>query len=502
MEPEPVASSLRYTLSFPAQEHRLGPGEALDPERGVGVVVESIDDELGLVRIRRARRRHAEPLPRALVPAQPLGTTPQRGALLRLAREIDAGGAGYPALWAILRRDPPSADLSLDPLEVPLTLDRSALFVQGPPGSGKTWTGARMIVRLLEEGRRVGVASTSHRAIHNLLDEVEAVAAERGVGFRGLKKSSGGEESRYAGACVDSSGSVDDFLDLDVRLLAGTAWLFADERLDRALDCLFVDEAGQVALADALAMGTSAHSLVLLGDPLQLAQVTQGTHPPGSGASVLEHLLADARTIPPDRGLFLERSFRMHPDVTAFVSEIVYEGRLRSAEQCARQGTSFGTGIRYVPVEHEGRRRSSEEAEAVAAEIARMAGGDYTDARGRTRPLRHDDFMVVAPYNAQVRCLREALPRGVRVGTVDRFQGQEAPVVFFSMASSSGEQVPRNLEFLFSRNRLNVAVSRARCLAVLVASPRLLEARCETVEQMRLVNALCRLVEVAEVTKS
>ena len=127
-----------------------------------------------------------------------------------------------------------------------------------------------------------------------------------------------------------------------------------------------------------------------------------------------------------------------------------------------------------------------------------MTGCDYTDMKGRTRPLRHDDFMVVAPYNAQVRCLRAALPASVPVGTVDKFQGQEAAVVFFSMATSSGDDVPRNLEFLFSRNRLNVAISRARCLAVLVASPRLLEIRCRTVEQMRLVSALCRLVELAE----
>jgi uncharacterized protein len=276
--------------------------------------------------------------------------------------------------------------------------------------------------------------------------------------------------------------------------------LFAREEVEQTpVDYLFIDEAGQVSLADAAAMGTSAKSVVLLGDPLQLAQVTQGTHPPGSGASVLEHLLDGAGTIPPDRGVFLERTYRMHPDITAFVSEIVYEGRLGSAEDCARQGTEFGTGTRFVPVEHVGnRRRSVEEADTVAAEIGRMMGGEYTDSRGEKRPLTHMDFIVVAPYNDQVRCLREALHEEVRVGTVDKFQGQEAPIVIFSMATSSGEDVPRNLEFLLSRNRLNVAVSRARCLAILVASPRLLEARCRTIDQMRLVNALCRLVEFAE----
>jgi uncharacterized protein len=189
----------------------------------------------------------------------------------------------------------------------------------------------------------------------------------------------------------------------------------------------------------------------------------------------------------------------MHPDITGFVSEIVYEGRLRSAAGCERQGTAFGTGLRCVSVEHQGnRRRSVEEAETVATEIARMVGGDYQLADGRSRPLEHSDFLVVTPYNEQVRCLREFLPEGVRIGTVDKFQGQEAAVVFFSMATSSGADTPRNLEFLFSRNRLNVAISRARCLAILVANPRILEANSRTIEQMRLVNALCRFVEVAE----
>ncbi len=224
-------------------------------------------------------------------------------------------------------------------------------------------------------------------------------------------------------------------------------------------------------------MGTSARKLILLGDPLQLAQVSQGTHPSGTGASVLEHLLGGASTIPEDRGIFLERSFRMHPDVCAFVSEIVYAGRLQSDASAARRATSFGTGMRFIAVEHKGNRSASdEEVEQIAVQIRDMLPGSFTDADGTTRKLHEGDFMVVAPYNAQVRRLRAGLPAGVRIGTVDKFQGQEAPIVFFSMATSSGEDVPRNLAFLFSRNRLNVAISRAQCLALLVCSPRLLEA--------------------------
>ncbi|MGH7835685.1 MAG: DEAD/DEAH box helicase, partial [Candidatus Binatia bacterium] len=288
-----------------------------------------------------------------------------------------------------------------------------------------------------------------------------------------------------------------------VQLLAGTAWLFSRSEIDGQLDYLVIDEAGQVSLADALAMGTSACNVILLGDPLQLAQVSQGVHPPGSGASVLEHLLGQSTTIPEERGLFLDRSHRMHPDVCAFISEIVYAGRLHSHGSAARRTTSFGTGIRFRPVEHQGNRSASDEEVAqIDGLIADMLRGSFTDADGTTRDLREEDFMVVAPYNAQVRRLRASLPSRVSVGTVDKFQGQEAPIVFFSMATSSGDDVPRNLAFLFSRNRLNVAISRAQCLAVLVCSPRLLEARCQSIEEMQLVNALCRLAEYAETDKA
>ena len=233
-------------------------------------------------------------------------------------------------------------------------------------------------------------------------------------------------------------------------------------------------------------MATCARNVILVGDPQQLAQVIQGSHPPGSAASVLTHLLGDADTIPPDRGVFLERTFRLHPDVCAYISEEFYEGRLQPDPVTATRTTPFGTGLRYIEVAHEGNRQDSrEEVDAVRAEVDRLLAAGVRD------------LMVVAPYNAQVNALREALPESVRVGTVDKFQGQEADVVLYSMASSSGDDVPRGLEFLLSRNRLNVAISRARCLAYLVASPRLLEVNCRTIPQMRLANALCRFVELA-----
>jgi uncharacterized protein len=238
---------------------------------------------------------------------------------------------------------------------------------------------------------------------------------------------------------------------------------------------------------------------VLLGDQLQLAQVTQGVHPGGSGASVLEHLLGDHQTIPEELGVFLEHTRRMHPDVCRFVSDAFYEGRLHSLPHTAERTTSDGVGVRWLPVKHEGNRVESEqEAAAIRAEIERLLAHTFRDGTAE-RPLVSSDMMVVAPYNAQVRLLRDSLPAGVDVGTVDKFQGREAPVVFYSMASSSGEDVPRGLDFLLSRNRLNVAVSRAQCLAYVASSPRLLEVDCRTVEQVTLANALCRFVELAHI---
>lgn len=493
--PEPVARSQCWTFTFPPQEHKIRPGHGvIDPGTGFYAGdVTGLDREERRLVLKRGPKLDDVPLPKALAPGGPFFTKAQEDALMRFGRSLLAGDGRYPALESVLRRTPhpgPIQTNELDELErLLLALDGGHLFVQGPPGSGKTWAGGRLVARLLAGGKRVGVASTSHKAIHKLLDEVVAGADDLGLDLRGCKKaSSDNPESFY-----DESERIENLVDvadcLDWPLAAGTAWLFADGRFDAQLDYLFVDEGGQVSLADALAMGTCARNLVLLGDPLQLGQVLQGTHPEGAGVSVLEHLLGEAQTIPENRGVFLERTFRLHPDVCRYISEAFYEGRLEPDPRTAERTTPFGTGVRYLPLEHEGRRQDSpEEAALIRGEIERMLAAGMSPA----------DFKVVAPYNAQVNLLREALPDGVPVGTVDKFQGQEAEVVFYSMASSTGEDIPRSLEFLFSRNRLNVAISRARCLAILVCSPRLLEVDARTIEHMRLANALCRFVEIAE----
>jgi len=489
-DPVRAAKSLAYPFTFPAQQHKLSPGdEVFDPETlEFAGQIESIDDEHGKLWLKRGPSLEGVPMPHSLIPGGAWNTDVQQAALRRFGHSILNGDGRYPALESILRRDLPSAGVTPLPQDdlaaakvIVESLARSCLVVQGPPGSGKTYTGARLVVRLITRGRRVGVMAQSHKAIHNLLREVEKAAREEGATFRGLKKG-----DSYDGPFITTSTNQAHFdhpAD-DVLLLAGTSWLFAREAMESAdIDTLFVDEAGQLSLADALAAGTCARNVVLLGDQQQLAQVSQGIHPEGAGASVLEHLLAGEDTVPPDRGLFLGRTWRMHPAICKFVSEMSYEGRLHPVPECSTHNVKGEAGLRFIPVEHSGNRQASpEEAEVIAREVARF---------------RPEDVLVVAPYNAQVRCLRAVLPETVRVGTVDKFQGQEAPVVFFSMATSSGDDLVRSISFLFSRNRLNVAISRAQALAVLVASPKLLEIRCRTIEDMRLVNALCRFVELA-----
>jgi predicted RecB family nuclease len=502
---EPKSRSLEWTFFFEQQQHHFDAGKsALDPrDGGTGWTVRQLDNEQGVVTLRRGKQFRDAPLPTAIVPIPPIQTDGQRAALRRVARSVLNGEPRYAHLVNLLKRTPPLGGASMQRTDISAQrelldgIGESFLVLQGPPGSGKTYRGARLITHLIRQGRKVGIVAQSHKVIHNLLDAVERAATEEGLDFRGVKY---GDlyESRHVRPGKPAE-AADDLRYGEVDLVAGTAWLYSREEVDGLLDTLVVDEAGQFSLADAVACGTSARRLVLLGDPLQLAQVTQGVHPGRSDASVLEHVIGEDETIAPELGVFLEETRRLHPEVCSFISEALYGGRLRPEASCGRRATSAGMGVRWLAVSHEGNRTDSpEEVEAIRVAIGQLAGHTFTNEEGETRNLEHTDIMVVAPYNAQVRLLREGLPDGVQVGTVDKFQGREAVVAFYSMASSSGEDVPRGLDFLLSRNRLNVAVSRAQCLAYVVCSPRLLEVDCRTVEHLRLANALCLFAEHAE----
>ncbi len=501
--PTPYKRSLDYSFTFPAQEFRLDVGDAEDPTTGEGFNVVRVHEDR--VVLRRGTTK-PPPTPIALVAGTPINVRVLREALMEAA-DLLLAGERRPATRALLRRGAPrlsSGELGEDIdalVSAALGLERSVLPVQGPPGTGKTFRGARMIVAALAAGRRVGITAPSHAAIHNLLHEVEKHAHEQRYEFSGIYKGAGYESPRDLIEETDTNDGVT----VDHQLVAGTAWLFARSEHREAFDLIFIEEAGQFALANATAVSLAAANLVLLGDPQQLPQVSQADHPGGSGASVLEHLLAGASTIAPSQGVLLTRSWRMHPDVCAFVSERSYDSRLRSRSACSRRrvdapnGAISGAGLRVAGVEHEGRSQSSPEEAATIAAACRdlLTGATVTDDEGATRELLPEDILVVAPYNLAVRCIRERVLAGVRVGTVDRFQGQQAPVVFYAMTCSSGDDVPRGIDFLFDSHRLNVAVSRAECLAVLVHSPRLLDVDCPTLEAMELVDGVCRFVEMA-----
>lgn len=499
VNPRIEKQSLAYKLSFPEQAYRLRVGdEPLDPFTGAraGEILEVNETERWLV-LKRGAKFSSDPIPAALIPKGPLDTWETQNALARFGKSLleNPRSEPYSVLRQLIRRDPPLFGASLqrhtleEQIALPLETAGSYLMVQGPPGTGKTYVGARMIVELLRAGKRVGVTATGHSAIHNLLDEVEKYANETGLTFVGMKKSSSGRddsvyESKFG--MIDSHKDAGTVHGCGAALIAGTAWLFSREEWCSALDYMFVDEAGQMSLATTIAIGTAAPSLVMLGDPAQLPQVRRGVHPDGSGASAMEHVLGEHQTVPEELGLFLETTYRLQPEICAFISEAFYDSRLRAQEVTSGFATPDGAGLRYLPVEHEARSiESPEEAAAVAGEIDRLAGTG----------VALSDIIVVAPYNAQVEMIRRYVPPAVRVGTVDKFQGKEAMVVFYSLTASSREEVPRGLEFLFAAERLNVAISRAKALAYLVGSPGIVGVEARNVKEMRLANRVCGFVE-------
>lgn len=519
-------------LSFPPQElaGQLVEGDLekviylTDAGQLAFAVVDELDAAAGTLALKWDQRcQEHGTVPAAVVPDEWFSPRAKFDAIVNLGRQLldpATAGAPNPATLALLVADEPRfvdgggpADgrFTDDPAQLAqwvCQLDAGVLAVQGPPGTGKTYRGAHIAKALVRQGWRVGVMSMSHHAIGNMLEGMAKTFAEApSVDLRAMRKVSDKERADQRPIPgVTNTESNPDLAGAGVDVVAGTAWAFASPAMiNEPVDVLLVDEAGQLALVDALAGSVSARNVVLLGDPLQLAQVSQATHPGISGLSALGHLLRGEDTISDDRGVFVKETRRMHPDVCRFISDRIYGGRLGSFADCARQATTVGTGLRWLRVEHAGCSTDSiEEAEAVAARIQALLGETWTDQQGVVRPVTVDDVMVVAPYNDQVRLLRRHLASdpstaGVQVGTVDKFQGREAPIVFFTMTSSSTDDMPRGPEFLFSRNRLNVAVSRAQCLAYLVCTETLLDSRARTVDDMHLIANLCAFVEYSGV---
>lgn len=503
-----AGSERRY--QYPAQQTKM--------REGSGAAMRGLKGKATIMALDRERREITVKFPRAidppdsvdLVPEQPLDAKVLRSAVARVTDSLIAAGFTGSAFSDFLRREGPRIrGLALgDPVifgservgetaAAIRNLDGGCLPIQGPPGTGKTYVSSKAIFDLAQNGHRVAVMSHSHKAINNLLVEVAKRAREAGRTIQIAKKISKSEDAPDDGTIISTSKN-DDAVLMNASVVGGTAWLFARPDFARTFSHIFIDEAGQVSVANLMAASGCARNIVLVGDQMQLPQPIQGVHPGETALSTLEYLLEGQHAVAADRGIFLPVSRRMHPDVCRLVSRLAYDGRLESDDAAARQAIRFAggglpsTGVVFVDIAHEGNsQESAEEANAICAAFDRLLGASFVDREGVERKMTIDDILVVSPYNAQVNLLTSRLPVGARVGTVDRFQGQEAPACLISFATSSGAEMPRSIDFLFSLNRLNVAISRAQALAMLFCSPRLLDVQCSTLEEMRLVNSLC-----------
>ncbi|WP_182657441.1 TM0106 family RecB-like putative nuclease [Stenotrophomonas lacuserhaii] len=521
--PFPEKQSLVYSYVYPEQETKLRTGsQGTRIDSGKAITLFSVDHDERVVCIKVGKRSDPPPAAMSIGPGPPVDDKALRARVESFAGSVIADDDRFLAVKRLLAKELPAvegvengsalvdsdAPLS-DVIRIVAAMQQSHLVVQGPPGAGKTYTGSHVIVDLIKRGKTVGVASNSHKAIHNLLEGVVDVAREQGVAFRGFKKkSSSNPDSHFASDAFDNGDKLTEYDPRQHRIFAGTAWAFAGLPDDTQLDYLFIDEAGQVSLGNLIAMGVSARNIVLLGDQMQLGQPIQGVHPGRSGESILEYLLDGRATIPPAEGVFLSQTWRMHPAVCSFISDAVYDGRLHAAAGVERRHLVLTqdvhpslapVGVRYIPVAHSGRSQSCEEEASVISDLyVSLLKQEFVETDGARHTLGTENILVVSPYNLQVNLLKRFLPDGARVGTVDKFQGQEAAVVIVSMATSSSEELPRDIEFLYSKNRLNVAISRAKCLALVLASPDLMSIGCNTPEQMALVNTLCWVKDYSE----
>ena len=507
-----------HRYGFPPQENEFRGGEQLRNTGGakLGSVHETSIEE-GWIDIKK-QGDSAGVHPEAVFSHKIVDARVLADSLFRLGEYVAEhgveGDGPYLAARDLLLRSPPRIGGQAVQIEGESPLDAAlrsapamtggALPIQGPPGSGKTYIGARMICTLVAAGRTVGVTANSHKVIRNLLDEVLKAAKERAVDVACVQKPKEIEPDQPRLRFVSRNDDFFDAIGHDCNVAGATAFVWASPDATESVDVLFIDEAAQMSLANVLAASQAARRVVLLGDPQQLEQPMQGSHPEGTDVSALHHILHGEQTISPDRGLFLAETWRLCPAICDFTSEVFYDGRLWPhpgvERQRIRSGRRYsGTGLRYLAVPTEGNQSSSpEEADCVGEIVKEILGSNSTwiDRHGVEEPVKLSDILIIAPYNAQVFELQKRLPGG-RVGTVDKFQGQEAPIVIYSLTTSSYADAPRGMEFLYSLNRLNVATSRAKCLCILVASPSVFEAQCRTPRQMQLANAFCRYLEIA-----
>jgi predicted RecB family nuclease len=508
-----------HRYRFPPQESEIRGGEEL---RNVGGAklgkVEAISFADNTVDIKK-RQDTAGLHPQAVFAHSYVGGQVMADALVRIGEYVAdhslVGDGPYRAARDLLLKERPH--VGGEPLhrEGETTVEAAVrlcarlaggiLPIQGPPGAGKTFTGARMICELARRGKKIGITANSHKVIRNLINATIKAADELRIQLQCCQKADEVEDPQHRLSFARSNEELFAALRGDASVGGGTAWLWSRPDAVETVDVLFVDEAAQMSLANVLAVSQAGKTVVLIGDPQQLDQPTQGSHPDGTDVSALDHILGGARTIAEDKGLFLEETWRLHPRISAYTSELFYDGKLRARDGLERQVIKGfdplnASGLYLLAVTHTGNQNSSpEEAQAVGRLVKAILASNATwvDRDGQEKPITLDDTLIITPYNAQVFEIEQCLP-GARVGTVDKFQGQEAPIAIYSTATSSHADAPRGMEFLYSLNRLNVATSRAKCVSILVGSPQIFEAECRTPRQIQLANAFCRYLEMAK----
>ncbi|WP_298628045.1 TM0106 family RecB-like putative nuclease [uncultured Legionella sp.] len=530
-KPTPRSKNEVYEYSFdPNQEFKGGAkdyyilGQETDEGKNLKAhhYAEDSDVEHGIIALQLKNELHDA---LTLIPDEFVNPKPIPEAISKQVEAFATGALKKSALVDFLSRAIPrisghEAGQDIAPSHIPqerlqqiikavVHLDDSYLTIQGPPGAGKTYTGQHLIAELIKRGKKVGISSNSHKAINNLLINTAEYCRDEGI--------------RGHFACTRATDSAIDALDIEVLetknildfikpgcVVGATAWGFARDELEHAFDYLFIDEAGQVSVANLIAMSRATSNIILMGDQMQLGQPSQGSHPEDSGLSILDYLLHTTPTIPDSMGVFLGTTYRMHSAVNQFISEAIYEGKLETAADNDKQRIlvpsdykgllNTEAGIITLPVSHEGNTQASdEEVEHIVRLTKELLGRTLQTKTGMTKLIDWDDILYVAPYNHQVNKLKAALGDKAKAGSVDKFQGQEAPVVFLSMCASSANESPRGLNFLFDKNRINVAISRAQCLVIVVYSPALLETVPNNIEQIAMMNMFCRLVKPHDV---
>lgn len=387
------------------------------------------------------------------------------------------------------------------------------IAVQGPPGTGKSTVTAKLISELLKCGKRIAISSNSNPAINNLLIKTKTTCELYQLDKQIVKCTSQAKDPQLLDHSITLVSSS--LISKEMAVVGGTTWALSREEMSNKFDVLVIDEAGQMSLANLLVMARCSQSILLVGDQQQLSQPTKASHPGESGNSCLEYLMQGANVVSPDKGVFLNTSWRMEPSITDVVSELFYDGRLK-----ANNTNSINTikwkkpylnscgnilpdqGLAFESVTHQGCSvKSEEEIDLIEQIVDALLGGSYRHAQGdrdKTGVLTYKDILVTAPYNVQVNRLQQRLKGKAKVGTVDKFQGQEAPVAIHSLTASSSEDAPRGIGFLLEPNRLNVAISRAQCLSIVVGCPNLATGVINTVDEAEQVNRLCKLMFISE----